>query len=69
MGATPIASHRNEGGRMPKLWRNDTPVAAPRGEMAVWGYVVRPSLMPTIFAPSGSRPAISASEEMAARKV
>ena len=69
MGATPIAGHRNEGGRMPKLWRNDTPVAAPHGEMAAWGYVVRPSLMPTIFAPSGSRPAICASEEVAARKV
>lgn len=69
MGATSIAGHRNEGGMMPRLWRNDTPVVTPRREMAVWGYFVRPSLMPTIFAPSGSGPADFTSDEVAARKV
>jgi len=69
MGATPIAVHRREGGTMPRLWRDDTPAVAPRREMAAWGYFVRPSLMPTIFAPSGSVPIGATSGEVAARKV
>jgi hypothetical protein len=69
MGATPIAGHRHEGEPMPQLWRNDTPVAAPRRESAAWGYVVHPSLMPTVFAPSGSAAASGTVEEVAARRV
>jgi hypothetical protein len=69
MGTMPVAGHRNEGGAMPRLLRHATPPAAPRREMAAWGCFARPSLKPTIFAPSRGAPADSASEEVAARKV
>ncbi len=69
MGATPGAGHYTTEERMPQGWRNNTPVATPRREMAVWGYAVRPSLMPTVFAPSGSVPKSWTSKEVAARRV
>jgi hypothetical protein len=69
MGATPIAGHRHDGEQMPQQWRNDTPVAALHRERAAWGYLVRPSLMPTVFAPSGSAAGSGTSEEVAARRV
>jgi len=69
MGATPIADHRSLGDGMPLGCRNDAPSSAPRREPAAWRYLVHPSLMPTVFAPSGSAPGISAPEEVAARKV
>ncbi len=69
MGATPIADHRSLGDSMPLERRNDTPSSAPRREPAAWGYFVHPSLMPTVFAPSGSAPAMAAPEEVVARKV
>jgi len=69
MGATPIADHRSQGESMSLGCRTDTPSSAPRREPAAWGYLVHPSLMPTVFAPSGSAPAIAAPEEVAARKV
>jgi hypothetical protein len=69
MGATPIAGHRHDGEQMPQQWRNDTPVTAPRRETAPWGYLVRPSLMPTVFAPSGGAGANGTTEKVAARRV
>jgi hypothetical protein len=69
MGATPIAGHHDEGGTMPNLRHDEAAVGSRRREMAVWGHIVRPSLMPTIFTPSGRVPAASTFEEMAARKV
>lgn len=69
MGATPIADHRSRGDSMPLECRNDTPSRTPRREAAAWGYFVHPSLLPTVFAPSGSAPGITAPEEVAARKV
>jgi hypothetical protein len=69
MGATPVAGHRHTGERMPQAWRNDTPAPAPRREVAIWGYVVRPSLMPTVFAPSGSVPGSGTPKQVAARRV
>lgn len=67
MGATPNVGRYNEGERMPKRWRSEPP--APRCDIATWGYVVHPSLLPTVFAPSGSPPSSATSHEVVARKV
>ncbi len=69
MGATPIAGHRNAGEGTTEVWRNDTPADVSRRETASWSLRVHPSLMPTVFAPSGSAPAKGTSEELAERKV
>jgi hypothetical protein len=69
MGATPIAGHRHDGEPMPQQWRIETPVTGPRRETAAWGYLVHPSLMPTVFAPGGDAAANRTAEEVAARRV
>jgi hypothetical protein len=45
------------------------PQAAPRPEGAAWGYLVRPSLMPTVYSPSGDASGGAPGAEVAARKV
>ena len=67
MGATPIGEIRDEGGRV--MWSNEKPAAAPRREIAAWGYVVHPALMPTVFAPSGSAPDGPSPEDVVAHRV
>lgn len=69
MDATPIVGHRTAEGTVERSRRNETPVLAERLVMAAWGWAARPSLLPTVFAPSDGAPATSASEELAARKV
>jgi hypothetical protein len=69
MGAMPTAGHRNEGEKLPRVWCGDRPVAAPRREVAAWGYFVHPALMPTVFVSTGSAPVIWTLEEVAVRRV
>ena len=69
MGATPMPGRRGEDERM-RVPKSDEIAASPgRREAGMWGYLVHPSLLPTIFAPSGSGPQSPAGEDTTARKV
>ncbi len=69
MGATPTAglAGGNGGTLMPR--RKEAPDSADRRETPAWGYLVRPSLLPTVFAPSGNAPGEDLEKKMAARRV
>jgi len=66
MGATPV-SDRIVGTGAGRGRREDLPDAAARSEGSAWGYLVHPSLMPTVFAPSQG-PAAPGPKEAVARK-
>ena len=68
MGATPMV----EGpGNRPALRGRpkQAPAKATPAESGAWGYFVHPSLLPTIFAPSGEVPSGEAEQQPTARKV
>lgn len=69
MGATPIPGRRDEEPRMRVPGSDETAELSGRREAGMWGYLVHPSLLPTIFAPSGSGLQAAAGEEPTARKV
>ena len=57
MGATPVVGRFVEDSTRLGGWRREDalePVA--RREPAAWGYLVHPSLLPTVFAPSQDHP-------------
>jgi hypothetical protein len=55
MGATPVVSRSVEDASRPGR-RDGVPEPVARREPAAWGYLVHPSLMPTVFAPSQGDP-------------
>jgi len=69
MGATPMVGGRSEGAPMRTVQRKEAPVTTIHCESGAWGYVVHPSLLPTIFAPGGKIPVRDEAESPTARKV
>lgn len=69
MGATPMVGCAVAGVGRPQLRREDAPVPAPHSGAPAWGYLVHPSLMPTVFARSERTPGGDPGEKVAARKV
>ena len=69
MGATPLIGGRNEGRPAPRGRPKQAPARATPAESGAWGYFVHPSLLPTIFAPSGEVPSGEAEQQPTARKV
>jgi len=69
MRATPMPGRRVEEARVRVPRSDETADVTGRREAGMWGYLVHPSLLPTIFAPSGSGPQLPAGEESTARKV
>ncbi len=69
MGATPTAgiAGRDGGTLLPR--RREAPDPVDRRETPAWGYLARPSLLPTVFAPSGNAASDDLEKEMAARRV
>lgn len=57
MGATPVVGRFVEDStRLKRGRRRGAPEPAEGGEPATWGYLVHPSLLPTVFAPSQDHP-------------
>ena len=69
MGATPLVGGRNEGKPAPRGRPKEVPARATPAESGVWGYLVHPSLLPTIFSPSGDVPGEETARQPTARKV
>jgi hypothetical protein len=69
MGATSMVGCAVAGVGRPQLRREDTPDPIPDSGAPAWGYLVHPSLMPTVFARSERAPGGEAGEKVAARKV
>jgi len=69
MGATPTAGQTGEDDRMVLPRRREVPNMEQRRETPAWGYLVHPSLLPTVFAPSSGAPSGDPGQEVAARKV
>ncbi|HXY19582.1 MAG TPA: hypothetical protein VEH83_06255 [Gemmatimonadales bacterium] len=68
MGATPVLGKSGESRPASRARPRET--ATTRSpESCVWGYVVHPSLLPTIFSPSGDDPGGQSEERPTARKV
>ncbi len=70
MGATVTSVERGNANRAQGARRREAPEPAVRREgPASWGYLVHPSLLPTVFAPGGPPQERETEEEAAARKV
>jgi len=69
MGATPMVGGDREGRTTPRGRPKERVVAGTPAESGAWGYCVHPSLLPTIFAPSGDVPASEPVKQPTARKV
>jgi hypothetical protein len=68
MGATPVLGNRGEGRPAPRGRPRET-ATTKSSEPGIWGYVVHPSLLPTIFSPSGDEPGVENEEQPTARRV
>ncbi len=69
MGATPAAGTAGGDGGTLLPRRREAPDLADHRETLAWGYLVRPSLLPTVFAPSGNAPSEDVEQKVAARRV
>ena len=64
-----VAAMRRESRDRAEAVRAAQPQAAARSEGSPWGYLAHPSLMPTVYSPSGDASDDATGEEVAVRKV
>jgi hypothetical protein len=69
MRAAPRAEHVPKGEGARRANRGGDPAAAPRRENQASRYLVHPSLMPTVYAPSAPPSPAASADDVAARKV
>jgi hypothetical protein len=69
MGVTPMVDPPGKGRPAPRGRPGEVRAKATAIESGEWGYVVHPSMLPTIFAPSGDVPHGDGRKEPTARKV
>ena len=69
MGVTPMVDLPGKGRPAPRGRPKEVRAKVTAVESGVWGYVVHPSLLPTIFAPSGDVPHGHDRKEPTERKV